>query len=274
VTEKLIIDSLPYFERQVEMERPGGMHVDSWPDELSKNLDELSAQYNIISEQSQAIASSAFEAVNSASHKQWYDIAKRVLGVDLFSYEPWIASESKAFVHVNTDLITNLQGSTQSDISRIVMGGFREGKRWETIRDEIYGSTDLGSGVFNKVETRAELIARDQCSKLYADVGEKRQANAGIEWYTWRTLQDERVVGTPGGRYPKWTQGHHDHYLMDGKICKWNDPNVYADSVKDALANKWKTRTEQMPKGTPGKEIGCRCFADPVFETLFQKAIR
>lgn len=270
VTEKLIIDRLPYFERQVEMERPGGMRVDSWPDELSKNLDELSAQYNIISEQSQAIASSAFEAVNSASHKQWYDIAKRVLGVDLFSYEPWIASESKVFVHVNTDLITNLQGSTQSDISRIVMGGFREGKRWETIRDEIYGSTDLGPGVFNKVETRAELIARDQTLKLYGALGQKRQQNSGLTLYTWRSMEDSRVAGSPG----KYIDSRPSHACMDGKICSWDKPSLYANSVDEAIAGKWKDR-ESMPKG-PGQDgepgqnrPNCRCYGEPVFQTLF-----
>lgn len=270
-TQRLIIDRLPHIERQVETERPGGMRKDAWPDELSKQLSELSDEYDTISKRSQEIAAGAFESVNGISHRQWYDIAKRVLGVDLFQFEPWIANESKAFVHENVGLITKLQETTQADISRIVMGGFREGKRWETLRDEIMGSTDLGPGVFDKVETRAELVARDQCGKLYGDLAEKRQTSAGLDLYVWRSLEDERVVGTPGGRWPNPTRGHGNHYLMDGKVCKWNDPSVYADTVEDALAGKWKQRTEQMPKGKPGFEYQCRCYGEPVFQTLFEK---
>jgi hypothetical protein len=267
--EQLVISKLPYIERMVENDRPGGLRTDAWPDELSVQLNKLSEEYDIISKQSQDIAAGAFEAVNGVSHREWYAIAKRVLGVDLFQFEPWIKDEAKAFIHINTDLITKLQSDTQSDISRIVMGGFREGNRWETLRDEITGTTDLGPGVFDKVETRAELIARDQCTKLYADVGEKRQQNAGLEWYTWRTMEDERVVGTPGGRYPEGSTGHRNHYLMDGKICKWSDPTIYADNIAAAKAGRWKARTEKMPKAHPGKEIQCRCYADPCFETLF-----
>ena len=268
--EELIIAKLPYIERQVENERPGGLRKDSWSDDAAIQLSLLSDQYDKIAQQSKDIAAGTFEAVNGVSHRQWYDIAQRVLGVNLFQHEPWLEAESKAFVHVNVDLVTNLQESLQSDISRIVMGGFREGKRWESLRDELLG-TKLDPGVFDKVDTRAKLIARDQTTKLYADVGEKRQVNAGLTLYIWRTMEDERVVGTPGGRWPKGSEGHHNHYLMDGKVCKWSDPTVYADSVELALAGKWKKRTAQMPEGATGKEIQCRCYAGPVFQTLFQK---
>ena len=179
-TQRLIIDRLPYIEREVENERPGGMRKDSWPDELSKQLSLLSDEYDIISKQSKDIAAGTFDAVNGISHRQWYETAKKVMGVDLFSFEPWIGSESKAFIHVNTDLITKLQESTQSDISRIVMEGFRQGKRWETLADEITGSTDLGPGVFGSVETRAELIARDQSMKLYGNLAEKQIGRAHV----------------------------------------------------------------------------------------------
>lgn len=267
-TERLIINQLPNIERQVELDRPGGMRVDSWTDDTTAHLNELSGEYDKIAAQSKAIAAGTFNVVDGVSHRQWYDIAKRVLGVDLFTHEPWIADEAKAFIHVNVDLIDKLKQNTVSDISRIVMGGFREGKRWETLKDEIMG-TKLEPGVFDKVETRAELIARDQTTKLYADVSEKRQTGAGIEWFYWRTMQDERVVGTPGGRWPNPSKGHGNHYEMDGKVCKWNDPTVYADNIEAAKAGKWKKRTSTMPKGPPGKEYQCRCYGEPIFDTLF-----
>jgi hypothetical protein len=266
--ERLVIAKLPYIERMVELERPGGLRTDAWSDELSRLLDSLSVEYKQISQQSADIAQGVFTAVNGVSHEQWYRIAKRVLGVDLFSFEPWIASESKAFIHENVDLIVKTESNVLSDISRVTMGGFREGKRWEDLKEKILG-TDLTPGVFDSVETRAELIARDQTMKLYGDLAEKRQTSAGLSLYIWRTMEDERVVGTPGGKWPIGSDKHRNHWKMNGLVCRWDDATVYADSVSDALAGKWKKRTSEMPALHPGKEIQCRCYAEPVFDTLF-----
>ena len=259
--ERLIISRLPEIERQVETERPGGLRADSWPDAMEQHLDLLVDEYDRISKQSHDIAFGAFDAVNGMSHRQWYEAARRVLGVDLFQFEPWVKGEATAFVHVNTDLITKIQSDVQSEISRIVLGGFREGKRWETLQAEIMSETDLGPGVFKKTETRAELVARDQSLKLYANLGEKRQTNAGLTLYTWRCMNDERVAGEPGGKY---ANSRPSHACMEGKVCAWSKPDVYADSVKDALAGRWKSRATMRggpgQPGSPGHGDGPICW--------------
>jgi uncharacterized protein with gpF-like domain len=270
VAQRLIIDRLPAIERQVNEERPGGIKKDSWPDELSNNFEQLREEYDKIAQQSEDIAAGVFRSVDMVSHRQWYEAAQKVLGVDLFTFEPWLPAESQAFVEANVDLVQKIQYDLQSELSRVVYGGFRSGSRWETIAGQIMRDTELGTGVFHKIETRAELIARDQTLKLYADIGEKRQTGAGLKLYIWRTLLDERVVGNPNGKYPNPTEKHGDHYEMEGKVCRWDNSNVYADSVEDAIVDKWKERTAEMPKDTPGKDINCRCYASPVFETLFQ----
>jgi uncharacterized protein with gpF-like domain len=269
-TQRIIIERLQVIERLVAFERPGPMRTDAWPDEMSRQLVELSTEYDVIAKQSADIAAGTFQAVNGVSHRQWYAVAKRVMGVDLFSFEPWIESEMKTFVGINTDLITKIKSEVQSDVSRVVMGGFREGKRHETIAKELLSETDLGPGVFDKASTRAELVARDQTMKLYGDLAQKRQEGSGISLYIWRTLSDERVVGNPAGKYPHGSAGHHNHFVMEGKICKWSDPTVYADSIEQAIAGKWKARTNDMPQVHPGVEIQDRCYAEPVFDTIFQ----
>ena len=128
-TQRILIDRLPAIEREVANERPGPMRADAWPDEVSKQLVTLSDEYAVISKQSADIAAGTFQAINGVSHRQWYDIAKKVMGIDVFSFEPWIESEAKAFVGINTDLITKIQSDVQSDVSRVVMEGFRAGKR-------------------------------------------------------------------------------------------------------------------------------------------------
>jgi hypothetical protein len=267
---KRIIDNLPIIQSHYTAERPEWMKNDAWSDDVGIHLDLLADDFSKLEQQSHRVAAGAFDAVNGMSHREWYVIAKRVLGVDLFKFEPWIRDEAKVFVSDNVALITKAGGDTLHDVRRVVMSGFKEGKRWETMREEIVNGTDLVPGVFQKVETRAELIARDQCTKLYGDLNGKRQRNSGITLYIWRTMEDERVVGNPSGKYPQGSPQHHKHYLMNGKVCKWSDPTVYADSVRDALDDKWKKRTVDMPKVHPGVEMQDRCYGEAVFEILFQ----
>ncbi len=111
-------------------------------------------------------------------------------------------------------------------------------------------------------ENRATLIARDQTSKLTAAVNKTRQSSIGVSMYIWRNMKDNRVVGKPGGLYPKGNKVHGNHWVMEGVYCQWKDPTVYSTN-KGKL---WKTRTSDMPKAAPGVEIQCRCFAEPVID--------
>jgi hypothetical protein len=266
-TVRILAPRMKEVEKTVELERPLGLRKDSWSDEVTAQLDLLAAEYDKIAKQSGEIAAGIFLEANGISHAQWYAIAKRVLGVDLFAYEPWLINESKGFIQENVTLITKTKADVLSDINRLVMGGFRQGKRWETISGEIFEGTDLTEGVFDKLETRADLIARDQTSKLWGNLNEKRQEGAGISLYRWRTAEDERVRGNPGGLYP---EARPSHFVMNGKYCSWADPTVYADTLDEAMAGKWKSRESiGGPSEHPGQPINDRCYAEAVFETLF-----
>lgn len=89
---------------------------------------------------------------------------------------------------------------------------------------------------------RASFIARDQTAKITSQLNQSRQHDAGINSYTWSTSEDQRVVGTPGGLYPKGSAAHRNHYKRDGKVYYWNNP---------------------PSDGHPGEAINCRCVAIP-----------
>jgi uncharacterized protein with gpF-like domain len=280
-TQKIIIDKLSVIARRAQTERPraDSTRTDAWPDDAMAQLDALRAEYDVIEKQSHDIARGVFVETNTLSHRQWYEAAKRVMGVDLLKFEPWIETEAKTFVQMNVGLITKTKEQVLGDVNRIVMEGLRQGKRWETMSDEILG-TDLtpieyktkeGLSVFGKLETRADLIARDQTSKLWGDINQKRQENVGVEIYIWRTADDERVRGEPGGKY---AGSRPSHAVMNGKYCTWKDATVYADTLEDAMAGKWKSRQNMGAQGPgpmehPSVEINCRCYGEAVFSTLF-----
>lgn len=252
---KIVIEHIPAIARQVEFERPG-IYLDSWPDDISRQINLLRDECDKISAQANGIASDVFTDVNVLSRRAWYEQIKKAIGVEFVSYESWIQNESAAWIKENVGLITKLQAETVQDIDRIVTNGFRTGRRVEAIKKEILG-TDLEPGRFKKVETRAELIARDQTGKLLGDLNQRRQEELGITIYIWRTAGDERV--------------RDSHVALNGKYCLWKDPTVYADILEEALAGNWKSRSSiNAYVGDPGSDFQCRCYPEPVFETLFE----
>lgn len=80
-------------------------------------------------------------------------------------------------------------------------------------------------------DSRAELIARDQCLKLNGALTQTRQENAGISSYTWSTSNDERV--------------REEHRALEGQVFDWNSPPEV---------------------GHPGEDYQCRCVALPVID--------
>ncbi len=124
-----------------------------------------------------------------------------------------------------------------------------------TLRQQIKEEFKVSDG-------RAKVLARDQTAKMNTSISAIRQKAIGIDMYIWRTVQDERVVGKPGGRYPKGTKLHKNHYIMEGKCCRWDNPDVYSEDN----GKTWKNRTEQMPHNHPGDDIMCRCRPEALID--------
>jgi len=85
--------------------------------------------------------------------------------------------------------------------------------------------------------SKASFIARDQVGKLNGQLTELRQTNAGVTEYIWRDSDDARV--------------RTNHAAKDGKKYKWSNP--------------------PSDTGHPGQDFQCRCYGEPVFDTLFEE---
>jgi len=73
-------------------------------------------------------------------------------------------------------------------------------------------------------------ITRDQTNKAIGNLTQARHQQLGIEGYTWRTAQDERV--------------RPEHAVLNGTSQRWDEPPA--------------------PDGHPGQGIQCRCVAEPL----------
>ena len=161
-----------------------------------------------------------------------------------------IVNEGGQYGNWNAEQVERLRDMVEQNIIR----GSNRNELMEMIKAEFETSVN-----------KAKFLARQETSLLLSKMRNERYSSSGVKYYRWSTSNDLRVVGKPGGKFPTPSKDHGDHYAMQGKICKMDDATVYADSIEDARAGKWKSKTMIMA-GTshPGEEFNCRCWARPI----------
>jgi SPP1 gp7 family putative phage head morphogenesis protein len=248
--KELIKQELLRFVPGLLLEADQEHHHDAWPKNLSALMDKLEQSFDTMTNDPQikAYLTNIGQKTSEWNDSQWQKTLSTVLGVDVYRPESFLGSHIESFVNQNTSLITDINKSVLTDVRRVVETGVRQGERHEDISRQILSETDIGPGVFDKVETRARLIARDQVAKLNGELTEIRQKNLGINKYIWRTAQDDRVRDA--------------HASLDGMMCRYDDDTVYSDDGGET----WQKRTSEMFIGTPGQDYQCRCYAEAVFD--------
>lgn len=123
--------------------------------------------------------------------------------------------------------------------------------------------------IIRNTQSRSDLIARDQLSKLNGQVTKRRQQEIGLTIYKWNTALDERVRGRPGGLYPN---ARPSHWVLEGKFCSWGDSTIYADTLEEAIQEKWKKRSSiGAVEEHPQIPINCRCSGEAVFTDILNE---
>lgn len=97
----------------------------------------------------------------------------------------------------------------------------------------------------NFTNKQASFIARNETENINGALMRERQTQAGFDCYEWMTMADGAV--------------RDSHRALDGKICKWSNPNVYSEDG----GKTWKKRTSSMYIGQPCQDYNCRCTALP-----------
>lgn len=252
---------LPYLDQLSSAAQAEGITLrDSWDDQL----EQLTKAFNLAlsSEQDLNRTRTTIQylggLINKQNSEETQRIIKTLFNVNTAMYEPWVKSVLSSFVKEGVTLIKDLTTKTEGDLFKLIQKDIKQGKRVETIKKEILTGTNLKPGYFTSVKTRAELIARDQVGKFNGQVTRLRQESLGITLYIWRTSGDERV--------------RIAHAVLNGKICSWKDPTVYADTIDEAIEGKWKSRNSIGAFiGDPGEDYNCRCDGEPVFDTILEK---
>ena len=190
-------------------------------------------------------------SVSKHNTKQGDKFTKQVLGVPFTPFEPWLEDVMDIWTLRNHDLINSLTTEYIKKVNFIVPEGIVNGDTVQKIM------SDFRKMDTNMTRSRARLLARDQVGKLNGRLTKRRNQELGLDLYRWMTAQDERV--------------RSKHKVLHGKIMRWDDNSVYADSIADARAGNWKSRSSIKGYiGIPGQDIQCRCTSQAVFDEIIE----
>jgi SPP1 gp7 family putative phage head morphogenesis protein len=149
----------------------------------------------------------------------------------------------EAWAIENVKLVTKMRTDEKEAIAGIVTRGFTQGAGVKSIKQEIIKE-------FGVTARRAQLIAQNEMGNLAGALEKAEADRIGIETYEWLTANDERV--------------RPSHRVMEGKICRWDDPTVYKDSVDDTV---WKSRSSiGGVEKHPSMDIRCRCSSASIID--------
>jgi len=191
--------------RQRDFTLPTAIRQDAWPEDLDEAFrntkDEFYRRYT--DEEARALARKYGISVAQFNQMQIERNFRRVVGVDVFASEPWLAPQIQMFASQNVSLIRSIPEKYFADLETGIFQKMSTGSRFEELGAWIEERTGIA-------DRKASLIARDQVSKLNGQLTGLRQTNAGVTKYIWRTSQDERV--------------RDSHREKEGKIFSWDDP--------------------------------------------------
>ena len=191
----------------------------------------------ILAQQSEMISTAMVDGLSAENKQKTENMIARAFGVDwaYISDDPKVAGELLLRKTKNVSLIESIGSEYWGKIAQAVEDSYAG-----TLKKPLINTIAEIGGVS---ERKAKVIARDQTAKTATSLNEVRQTSNGISEYDWSNSGDNRVVGKPGGLYPKGNRVHGDHWSRQNKRFKWNKP---------------------PHDGHPGQAILCRCRARPV----------
>lgn len=140
----------------------------------------------------------------------------------------------------NAALITSIKNQYAEEVGKVVRDNILAGERSTRLITDIKEKGQVS-------ENRAKLIARTETSRANAQITRLRSEALGSQTYIWSTVIDERT--------------RRDHIVMDGKLCRFDDPTVFSDDN----GKTWRKRSEiGGVEILAGDIYNCRCTSLPV----------
>lgn len=117
---------------------------------------------------------------------------------------------------------------------------------------------DIEKGLGERIQHKAELVARTEIGKLNQAATRATHEAAGIDYYQWITTIDGRE--------------RESHAKLNGLICSHGDPSAQYIENEDNPENPTReNRPAGAYEGEPGEDFQCRCSCVPWIPVLNSK---
>lgn len=226
-----LVPQLPRLVAQAGLVHDAAVRANTYADEVARVLakagKELFGEFtnSRLRKTAMSIAQRTSGLQKSELARQLSSIYGKELSIDIFA-EAGIKERLEAFAANNVLLVKNVPAQFYQQVGQQVVQGLRTGQRAEDLQAIIVDRYGVS-------QSRARLIARDQTGKIYGELNKARQQDLGIDSFTWRTCEDERV--------------RPEHEELDGQSFPWDAP---------------------PSEGIPGEPVACRCGAEPNVQAM------
>jgi SPP1 gp7 family putative phage head morphogenesis protein len=211
--------------------------MDAYDDDIAKAMADWRGRFygQFTDEQIAYIAADVAKHVDSFNANQEDRFLGSAFGLkDFKTQENWAPKVKTAWVNRNVELIKTIPERYLGEVNSILWADIKKGK------DNASISADIQKQFEDRLEvsaSRADLIARDQVSKLNGELTKFRQTSLGVASYVWQTVGDNRVRDT--------------HAEREGVKFSWAEP---------------------PEGGHPGEDYQCRCNAIADLESIGDNA--
>lgn len=227
ITSKVEQTLIPYLKAESGIIELRGK--DAMPeDEIRRRLAEIRRNNQVNPDSAERVAGATANRVKDTVDERLRNEIRRSVGIDIkpaMLDDAHVTPSLNSAVKDNVKLITSIPNEYLDRVEKHLVEAVVAGKRHEELARLVH---NIGQSTYR----RAEIIARDQVSKMNSSFNRIRQQSVGIEKYVWSTSNDERV--------------RPEHVENNGKTFRWAEP--------------------PEETGHPGEDIMCRCVALPVFD--------
>ncbi len=228
---------------EYQLTRDKMLIMDSWAGDLDALFKQVGFDMQKVNPSPSEIKL-ALKKASDFNQDEFYKVVYAMMALPTIGIQNWKSALMDDYLSQNVSLVKGLTAEMQKKLEITIREGFKSGKSWETIQEELLNDGLTGGnkkGVLLNAEERAKLIAVDQIGKLNGELVKNSALSIGILGYTWETVRDIRV--------------RDEHNDEQGR--KYLFPEAQEQGVS-LPAGYSKT---QPKDGFPGWAIRCRCWA-------------
>jgi len=180
------------------------------------------------------------------NRNELFRFMNRIIGMDFEGNTSWKEGQDKLF-----------KATVQKEVLKNVIE-LIEKLKFVIVRDSIKGKTfnetweTFQKKTIDFYEKKLPLIARNVVGNTFAFITTNMMQAIGVESYFWKVIMDEKLRGNPEGKYKN---SNPSHYVMEGLLCRFDDPLVYSEDK----GKTWIMKHGKMELKHYGQASNCRC---------------